>query len=57
MAIVDMDYAETGYITGGLSIGIEVKKSVEPRHDMQAILELLLASVHLRFQSSCFLLI
>ena len=45
IAIVDKVYAETGYIAGGLFVGIEVKKNVEYKHDMQTILELLLANV------------
>jgi hypothetical protein len=45
MAIVDNGYAKTGYIAGGLLVGIEVKKKVETKHDMQTIVELLLANV------------
>jgi hypothetical protein len=45
MAIVDNGYAQTGYILGGLLVGIEVKKTVKTKDDMQTVLELLLANV------------
>ena len=43
LAIVDVDYARLGYIAGGLLVGIELQKSLKLNHEMQAIIELILA--------------
>ena len=45
IAIVYKEYAESGYVAGGIFVGIKVKKKVESRHDNQAILEMLLVNV------------
>lgn len=45
LAIVDVDYARLGYIAGGLLVGIELQKSLKLNHEMQAIIELILANI------------
>ncbi|KAF8420362.1 hypothetical protein EV426DRAFT_719311 [Tirmania nivea] len=48
LAIVAARYERCGYPSGGVFMGIEVKKNVEPRNDMQAAVELVLADIPLR---------
>ncbi|KAF8425345.1 hypothetical protein BGX38DRAFT_1237047 [Terfezia claveryi] len=45
LAIVAAKYERCGYPSGGVFMGIEVKKNVEPRNDMQAVVELVLADI------------
>jgi hypothetical protein len=53
MAIVDNRYVEKGgSIVPGLLVGIEVKEMVDPKHHMQAIIELLL-TIYLFIQVYC----
>lgn len=44
-AIVNDAYIETGFVVSGILVGIEVKKNVTPKNNMQAILELLIAGL------------
>ena len=45
LAIVAAKYEESDYSAGGVFMGIEVKKYVERRNDMQAVVELVLADI------------
>ena len=43
LALAEKGYGRSRYPSGAVVMGIEVKENVEPRNDMQAVVELVLA--------------